>query len=923
MRSTDKKLNSARKKLIEYISQSKERANEDKIIQYFRSLYPKFSRQQDAQRSDGYVSGHFVLELKGKKNDWLSGFFQGLSYKKELDFSLIVVASRGFLAIWDYKKIKKAIFSETLKLRESKPPNAVGKELARKYKNQKESILEKAIFRLENDSLKKEFLNNEIERFEETLKEEKIVRLKVTINNFCDVLKQMKSFFKGHKKAIRAFYSMLFSWDKNSYIAISKRNPDQATLEGEVIEGLISGKRLEFKNFVENRYIHLDEGQNKDDFFAKYDTALDSVDPDFRRKHGIFFTDLDLSKFAMWFVKKNLGDIGRNYLVIDPACGSGNLITNWRSPLELRHKVVSEIEPELLYTVERRMKGDTWHNGKFTVVPKVSENKGLNFLDKSAEDYLRILKNHLKDKGHAPDKPIAFLCNPPYRGSDDQSTSNVKYNIHETILDIAGKHGSSERYCSFLAQMRLICKIAKDNGLPENSILLLFTKTAWLTQRDSFREIRREMLSVFEDVNGFIVNGKEFFDVRGKFPIAFTLWKYKGENARLNSNRGIELLDLTSLNKSDLSSINWKSSSELNKSCENFMNNSFIFELGFKPKEMISWLSQKRKDFIRQKRTDEQGKSIVGGLPENDRRRQNRSAYGELQGENIGFMDDLTPCRINQNKHHNKPWFRLDKQFMDVKRNRCFSGPADQKSFSAFDFESARKTFFWFGLAKTFVHCEYPMYVDNENLWPIDEKKIKGEVLKICFSIGFAENDCIEATFPANNPVRGTPEIKINNPMTPLYNGSFWCEYMNTYFNEHPKDIYDELVQAVNNLFQEWEKEFDNNPEIHVNYEKSYFIGPNKILTRQAGIKQIKDYADHHNKAHLKRIYTRIQEHLKSVKEKFYEMLMDKNGLDYFGNARNQVAEQLPSKEVPIKERKKQKERIQKIRKTTEKDQED
>ena len=114
-------------------------------------------------------------------------------------------------------------------------------------------------------------------------------------------------------------------------------------------------------------------------------------------------------------------------LIIDPACGSGNLVTNWRSPLELRHKVVSEIEPELLYAVEKRMKGDSWHNGKFTVVPKVSENKGLNFLDKSAGDYIRILRSYLIEKGHNPDKPIAFLCNPPYRSDDDQVADTIRY----------------------------------------------------------------------------------------------------------------------------------------------------------------------------------------------------------------------------------------------------------------------------------------------------------------------------------------------------------------------------------------------------------------------------------------------------------------------------------------------------------------
>ena len=891
--------------LREYISQSKEKANEDKILQHFRHIYPNFTRQKDAKRADGYVPGHFILELKGKKSDWLSGFFQGLSYKKDLDFSLVVVASEGFLAIWDVKKIENSILSEVLKLSESKAPNVVGKCLARKYKDRKDVILKKAIFNLKNKLLEKPSLNREVERFETVLKNGKVVRLKVTTKNFGDILKQMKCFFdpKEPKKVVRAFYNMLFAWEnKNSVLEISVKKPDQATLGGENIEGLIPEKRLEFKIFVESYYIYLDEHENKDDFFAKYDIALDAVDKDFRKKHGVFFTDLDLSKFAMWFVRNKLGDIGKNYLVIDPACGSGNLITNWRSPLKLRHKVVSEIEPELLYTVERRMKGDLWHNGKFTVVPKVSKNEGLNFLDKSAEEYLQILTSYLKNQGQSPNKPIAFLCNPPYKGDDEQSTSGVKYKIDKTILDITGIHGSSERYCSFLAQMRLICKIAKDKGLPEDSILLLFTKTAWLTQRDSFRKIRKEMLSVFEDVDGFIVNGKEFFDVKGKFPIAFTIWKYKGENANLNSNRGVELLDLTFLKKVDLSSVNWKISNEVNKSCKKIAKTGSRFSMGITTKEIISWLGQKRTDFIRPKRVSERGKEIVGGLPKKDTRRTNRSTYGELKGRNIGFMGDLTPVRINQKEYCNKPWFRLDKQFMDVNRNRCFSGPADQKSFSAFDLKSAKKSFFWFSLGRTFASNKYsyPMYVDNENLWPIDEEKITDEILKSCFAIGFAENDCIEATFPANNPVRNAPEIVVNNPMSPLNENSFWCEYMQSFFNKAPEDVYDQLVQTVNHLFQEWKKEFEANPVVHVTYKKPYFIGGHRILTRQAGIRQIKDYANHYEKENLKMAYQNLQEKLDSVKKKFYTMLIDKNGLDYFGKTRNEV--DLLSQEATLKE---------------------
>jgi hypothetical protein len=69
--------------LLAYLSRPEEKANEDQALTYFRKLFgDSFTRQQEAKRADGYVPGHFVLELKGDTKDWLSGLFQGLAYRR-------------------------------------------------------------------------------------------------------------------------------------------------------------------------------------------------------------------------------------------------------------------------------------------------------------------------------------------------------------------------------------------------------------------------------------------------------------------------------------------------------------------------------------------------------------------------------------------------------------------------------------------------------------------------------------------------------------------------------------------------------------------------------------------------------------------------------------------------------------------------
>lgn len=128
-----------------YLSQDRER-NEDLVLSYFRSLYPEtFERQSDAAMADGYVPGHFVLEIKGNKNDWMAGLFQGLAYeKKGLSFNLVVVVAEEFLGVWDKNIIHKDIKEYILEQKGA--PSAIGKKTAQHFKSKSRSILEKAVW---------------------------------------------------------------------------------------------------------------------------------------------------------------------------------------------------------------------------------------------------------------------------------------------------------------------------------------------------------------------------------------------------------------------------------------------------------------------------------------------------------------------------------------------------------------------------------------------------------------------------------------------------------------------------------------------------------------------------------------------------------------------------------------------------------
>ncbi len=889
--------------LLRFLSKPQEKANEDLALGYFRKLFPEFVRQVEATGADGYVPGRFVLELKGHTGDWFAGLLQGVAYKRDLDFSTIVVAAKQFLAVWRLEDLPEKLRRDIL----SAPGAAstLGKKFARKHSDLKNSIYRKAIWRgdemfMELFAAQRDVLLGELRHFEQTLRAAERLRQSITPRNFTSVLKKMVQYFDPDHplKAVGAFYSMVYGWDEHSVLQLSHRSPTQAALGGETIKDIDPGKRLLFKEFVESHAIRLAAHENRDDFFSRYDEALDAVDREFRIKHGIFFTDLDLSKLALWLVRQHIPGLGKNYLVVDPACGSGNLVTNWRSPLELRHKVVSEIEPNLLYVVEKRMKGDQWHNGRFTVIPKVEENRGLNFLDKSASDYLGELTRHLEEKGHSADKPLAFLCNPPYRSDDDQAAERADYHIHSSIIEQIGKDASAERYCCFLAQMSLICKEAKESGLPGPSVLLVFSKAAWLTERTMFRDVRRLLLGRFEDCAGFLVNSKQFFDVKGRFPVAFTIWRYVGENSTLNQDRPIPLTDLTSLTKQELATLPWEEPSAVDAHCNALFESATKIQLGLQRQPIKTWVGQNMTDFKRSRRKAERGTVAAGGLPKGDARLENKKVYGDVLGTGIGFMDDLTPCRTNKSVGA-VPYFHLDPRFMRVRDARCLSGHSDHYSYAADSVDKCRKLFFWYALSRTFAERGYPIWADASELWaPRTEADLDDTTFAYALAIAFAENECVETVFPANNPISGAAEVSCSNPFSPVgSSSSFWTQNLARLARATARQSINELVDAVERIYRSWSRRFREQAELHVPYRRSYFLGRG-VLRNTSGLIQIKDYATETHDEELLALLQSMRDKLKTVKKEFYDHLLGKDGLNYLGAPSRRA---LPRQERPAK----------------------
>ncbi len=448
-------------------SESSEDARRPLLYPLFQKLFKdKFKIESDARGADVYIEGSLIVEAKTKQSQWLDGFYQALHYRKRygLGYHTVMVVAHKFVGIWKVNKLPETavIYAQTANAQTA--PNAVGRDNARKTPTLlRNEIKAAATYWLESRDLEGDIFagakNLTTESYEilKILRNLESDRQLIGTHNFIDTIDRMRPFFDHPIDAVHAFYTMVAYWDITSTLAYndSTEMVNVVGFQGSRVSDAIPLKNRHvhnFKKFVESQYIFTNEGSGLtvDYYFSRFDEVMARIDAEYVKQHGIFFTDANLSKFALWFAKFHFpGNINDDYIVFDPAGGSGNLVSSWRG--KLRHKIVSELQPDLLRTIERRMKVDPFHiETGFTIIPRTSDNRGLNFLDDSAQYYFSELSVELSRRSMALDKPLAFLLNPPYKNTDENQQARVNtdsnYTIYEDILELTGPDAGNERY---------------------------------------------------------------------------------------------------------------------------------------------------------------------------------------------------------------------------------------------------------------------------------------------------------------------------------------------------------------------------------------------------------------------------------------------------------------------------------------------
>lgn len=883
--------------------------------QYFDQLFKgQVTNEALAGGADIYIAGRLVVELKNKQQDWLAGFYQALHYgKRGLSYNSVCVIAHRFIGLWRLEAIPSKAMEIARQAGPILAPNEAGVDNARKTnKALQRDILLAASYRFDNlGDAGDDFAQGTTHAafaLTKHLRNLETGRIQINPNNFISVIEEMKQFFEHPIDAVHTFYDMVGFWDVTSTVPGPKGS--QPTRLNIVAEN--GGRQSEdftiepahqpgFRNFVGQRYLFTNErsGLTADYYFSRFDEVISKIDPEYTKQHGIFFTDHGLSKFALWFVRHYLEfKLSDDYVVFDAAAGSGNLVGSWRG--HLKHKIISELQSDLLRIIDRRLSADPLNAIEgFTIVPKVSEDKGLNFLNISAQEYYQTLKNHLGKEHVALDKPFAFLMNPPYKNTDEnaskRSDTDSGYDIHPSILAITGKDAGKERYLAFLGQILRMAQaqVAEFPGF--RPAILIFTPTSWLIPRPTYAPFRTLFDEHFEFEDGFVVTSNAFFKLKGTWPLAFTVWTYRSE-VTPGARNEIKLRDFTHLTKRNFD-FNWDVAEDLAQAqIEKVVDKATIVDLSAKRGDIRTLLPdlpdgkgkivrQPRLNIYRTLKASEKGQRVVSGFPLTDtRHRTVTSPYGFAEGSFVGFMDDLTPVRVNQdplNRLTTRPdrvWFQLRPAFIDINLNKVHNGPPDKYGYCAYDLESAQATFMWFTLSKV-LNAGYPVWANQFDLWApaFATEQQRQEFLRLCYAYVLAENRCVVTTFEADNPVAGAPAVFVDNPLCPLNPSAFWAQVLAPEFFQAPADAATELVIAVENLYKQW-------ATAHCQGRFMYYVGLQNetyfkhfsqpdFLTPRSGLIQIRRFAELHNKTDLLSLLRAITLRTKAVREELQQFL--------------------------------------------------
>lgn len=293
-------------------------------------------------------------------------------------------------------------------------------------------------------------------------------------------------------------------------------------------------------SFNDNQKAHtafwnLYERPPKEEYWSYIIDRRDLLVPsDIRERKGAFFTPQIWVGKAQNYLAKALGENYQSeYYIWDLAAGTGNLLTNLTESHKLYASTLDKADVEIMQELSNKnalhllpkhiFQFDFLNDEFFDTICEKHQKEGLNFADEKCEKCQKSkvpksLQEILKDE--AKRKRLIIFINPPYaetatkRVNEKNRKNKVGVSFTETRLDYSNEIGiaTKELFAQFM--IRIYKEI--------NGCILAQFSTLKIVQGPNFAKFRNVFKANF--LKGFIAPADTFDNVKGQFPIGFTIW---------------------------------------------------------------------------------------------------------------------------------------------------------------------------------------------------------------------------------------------------------------------------------------------------------------------------------------------------------------------------------------------------------------
>ena len=298
------------------------------------------------------------------------------------------------------------------------------------------------------------------------------------------------------------------------YVILKK---DQYELDRKLDEmGMFNPRRA---SFIDKQKAHAEfwnkyERPPKEQYWDYITKRRDLLVPqDVRERKGSFFTPRIWVELSQKYLADVLGEDWQDeYYVWDCAAGTGNLLAGLTNKYNIWASTLDRQDVDVMH--------DRIKNGANLLDNHVFQ---FDFLNDSFDKLPAGLKKIVEDPGKR--KKLVIYINPPYAeattartvtGTAENKAGVAKGSVvNEEFKPLIGS-AANELFALFMA------KIYKE--IP-GSMLGQFSKVKFI-QGSNFRKFKTYFLADY--LKGFVMRADTFDNVKGRFPIGFTLWSLSG-----------------------------------------------------------------------------------------------------------------------------------------------------------------------------------------------------------------------------------------------------------------------------------------------------------------------------------------------------------------------------------------------------------